>query len=121
MLAFFLGKNLIDQARVDMLRSWKHSGFSVESETRLLTKADREALGQYVVRGATSQEKISYDESTDTVSWTAAAKGFFKGQVETFRGFEFVDQLAAHFPPRRVQRRFSCGKRRGAAIRHIRG
>ena len=36
----------------------KHFGFSVESETRLLTKKDREALGQYVVRGATSQEKI---------------------------------------------------------------
>jgi hypothetical protein len=103
MLAFFLGKGLIDQARVTMLRAWKHSGFSVESETRLLTKNDREALGQYVVRGATSQEKISYDESTDTVSWAAAPKGFFKGQVETFRGFEFVDQLAAHIPPRRVQ------------------
>jgi predicted Zn-ribbon and HTH transcriptional regulator len=103
MLAFFLGKGLIDQVRVSMLRSWKHSGFSVESETQLLTKADREALGQYVVRGATSQEKINYDESTDTVSWTAAAKGFFKGQVETFRGFEFVAQLAAHIPPRRVQ------------------
>jgi hypothetical protein len=103
MLAFFLKKDLIDQARLTMLRSWKHSGFSVESETRLLTKADREALGQYVVRGATSQEKISYDASADTVSWTAAPKGFFKGQVETFRGFEFVEQLAAHIPPRRVQ------------------
>jgi hypothetical protein len=103
MLAFFLGKDLIDRARVKMLRSWKHSSFNVESETRLLTKNDREAQGQYVVRGSTSQEKISYDESTDTVSRAAAPKGFFKGQVETFQGFEFVDQLAAQIPPRRVQ------------------
>ena len=27
MLAFFLGKGLVDRARVDMLRSWKHSGY----------------------------------------------------------------------------------------------
>ena len=57
-MALFLRKELIDQARVNMLRDWKHSGFSIESETRLFNKADREALGQYVVRGATCAEKI---------------------------------------------------------------
>jgi hypothetical protein len=30
-------------------------------------------------------------------------KGFYKGKSETFKGFEFVDQLVAHLPPRRVQ------------------
>ena len=52
-----------------MLKGWKHSGFSIESETRLLSKADREALGQYVVRGANSAEKIHYDTATDRVTW----------------------------------------------------
>jgi len=94
--------SFIDQARADMIRSWIHSGFSVESETRLFTKADREALWQYVVRGAVSMDKVSYDTTTDTVSWHASEKGFFKGKVETFRGFEFMDQLATHLPPRRV-------------------
>jgi hypothetical protein len=86
-----------------MLKSWKHSGFSIESEIRLFSKADREALGQYVVRGATSSEKIRYDPDTDTVVWTASLKGFYKGKSETFKGFEFVDRLVAHLPPRRVQ------------------
>ncbi len=54
-----------------MLRDWKHSGFSIESETRLFNKADREALGQYVVRGATCAEKIQYDPASDTIIWTA--------------------------------------------------
>jgi len=58
MLALFLQKKLIDQTRVNILKGWKHSGFSIESETRLLSTADREALGQYVVRGATCAEKI---------------------------------------------------------------
>ena len=51
LLSMFLKKGLIDQARVNMLKDWKHSGFSIESETRLFSKADREALGQYVVHG----------------------------------------------------------------------
>ena len=66
-LALFLRKELIDQARVNMLKDWKHSGFSIESETRLFSEADREALGQYVVRGATCAAKIQYDPASDTV------------------------------------------------------
>jgi len=103
LLSMFLKKGLIDQARVNMLKDWKHSGFSIESETRLFSKADREALGQYVVRGATCAEKIHYDPSSDTVIGTTAPKGFYKGKSESLKGFEFVDQLVAHVPPRRVQ------------------
>ena len=46
MLNLFLEMSFIDQTRTDIIRSWIHSGFSFESETRLFTKADREALGQ---------------------------------------------------------------------------
>ena len=102
-LALFVRKELIDQARVNMLKDWKHSVFSIESETRLFSKADREALGQYIVRGATCADKIHYDPACDTVIWTAPPKGFYKGKSETFKGFEFVDQLVVHVPPRRVQ------------------
>jgi hypothetical protein len=102
-LLLFLRNKLIDQDRVNMLKSWKHSGFSIESETRLISKADRQALGQYVVRGATCAEKIKYNPNKDTVTWTASSKGFYKGRSEIFKGFEFVDQLVAHLPPRRAQ------------------
>jgi hypothetical protein len=103
MLALFLRKKLIDQARVNMFKNWQHSGFSIESETRLFSKLDREALSQYVVRGASCAEKIQYDPDSDTVTWSASTKGYYKGRIETFKGFEFVDQLVAHLPPRRVQ------------------
>jgi hypothetical protein len=46
MLALFLRNKLIDQTRVKMLKDWKHSGFSIESDTRLFSKADREAACQ---------------------------------------------------------------------------
>ncbi|WP_211233429.1 IS91 family transposase [Salinispira pacifica] len=102
-LSLLLAQEKIHQERVDMLNSWKHSGFSIDSSTRILGEADREALGQYIVRGATCAEKISYDSKTDTVTWTASPKEFFKGKKEYFRSFEFIDQLMAHLPPRRVQ------------------
>ena len=46
MLALFLRKKLIAQTRVNMLKDWKHSGFGIESDTRLFSKADREAACQ---------------------------------------------------------------------------
>jgi hypothetical protein len=103
LLSILLTHEKINQDRINMLNSWKHSGFSIVSSTRILGEPDREALGQYIVRGATSTEKISYDSKTDTVTWTASFKGFYKGKKEYFRSFEFMDQLMAHLPPRRVQ------------------
>jgi hypothetical protein len=113
-LSLLLTHEKINQDRVNMLNSWKHSGFSIDSSTRILGESDREALGlvaskarcsplhpgQYIVRGATCAEKISYDVKTDTVTWTASPKGFYKGKKEHFRSFEFMDQLMAHLPPR---------------------
>lgn len=59
---------------------------------RLFTKVARETLGQYVVRGAVNMDNVSYDASSDTVSWQTSEKGF-----------EFINQLATHLPPRRIQ------------------
>jgi hypothetical protein len=72
LLSILLTHEKINQDRINMLNSWKHSGFSIVSSTRILGEPDREALGQYIVRGATSTEKISYDSKTDTVTWTAS-------------------------------------------------
>lgn len=83
-LALFLMRKLIDQDRAVMIRSWVHSGFSVESETRMLDNSTREALGQYAARGAVSEQRISCDSSADVVTWSARANGFFDGKVETF-------------------------------------
>lgn len=75
-----------------MIRSWAYSGFSVESETRMLDKITKEALGQCAVRGAVSEQRITCDSKADLVTWSARAKGF-----------EFIDQLVAHLAPRRAQ------------------
>jgi len=56
-----------------------------------------------VVCGATSTEEIQYYPASDMAVWKAAPWEYYKGKVEAFRVFEFVDQLVAPLPPRRVQ------------------
>ena len=102
-MALFLKDKLIEQDWATLIRSWVHSGFSVESDTRMLDKPTKEALGQYAVRGAVSEQRISYDSTADVVTWSSRANPFFDGKVETFKGFEFVDQLVSHLPPPRAQ------------------
>ena len=64
----FLGNKLIEQDRATMIRSWVHSAFSVESDTRMLDKCTKEAIGQYAVRGAVSEKRISYNSAADVVT-----------------------------------------------------
>jgi hypothetical protein len=97
-LSLLLTHEKINQDRVNMLNSWKHSGFSIDSSTRILGESDREALGlvaskarcsplhpgQYIVRGATCAEKISYDAKTDTVTWDCFPEGILQRQKRAF-------------------------------------
>ena len=82
-LALFLKNKLIEQDWAAMIRSWVHSGFSVESE---------EALGQYVVRGAVSEQRISYDSAEDLVTWSARGNGFFDGKVDMPKIMRFAPE-----------------------------
>jgi hypothetical protein len=51
-LSLLLAQEKIHQERVDMLNSWKHSGFSIDSSTRILGESDREALGSIHCAGS---------------------------------------------------------------------
>ena len=59
-------------------------------ETRMLDRSTKAALGEYAVRGAVREQRISYDSYADVVTWSARANGFF-------------EQLGAHLQPRRAQ------------------
>ena len=44
-----------------------------------------------------------YKAPEDVCNTGPSKKLFFKGKVETFQGFKFMDQLATHIPPRRAK------------------
>ena len=61
-VTLFLDKGLLNPDFARKILSWQHSGFSIESETRILDQPTREALCQYIVRAPLSLQRIRWDE-----------------------------------------------------------
>ena len=60
----FLKRGAITEERVELLRSWRHSGFGVDASRRV-AKGEREELEsvlQYIDRPAVSQKRLEYRE-----------------------------------------------------------
>ena len=57
------------------LLGWEHSGFFIESWTRIWDQESREALYQYIVRAPLSLQRIRWDEQQDTVTWPSSPQG----------------------------------------------
>ncbi|MBE3038667.1 MAG: transposase [Chloroflexi bacterium] len=99
-VALFLSKGLLNPDFASKLLSWRHSGFSIQSETRIYDQESRQALSQYIVRPPLSLEKIHWDEDQDTVTWKSCTSGYFKGREKHFSALDFIAQLTLHIPPR---------------------
>jgi len=79
--------------------AWQHSGFSIESGTRILDQPTREALCQYPVRAPLSLRRIRWDEGQYTVTCSASPLGFFKGMVRRYSSLGFIAHMPLHVPP----------------------
>jgi hypothetical protein len=62
------------------LLHWSHSGFSIDSGTRIYDEDARRSLSQYIVRAPLSLTSIHWDQDRDTVTWKAPQKGYFKAR-----------------------------------------
>ena len=60
------------------LLGWEHSGFSIESGTRIWDQDSREALCQYIVRAPFSLQRIRWDGQQDAITWSSSPSGYFK-------------------------------------------
>jgi len=97
---FFRERGLVNTEFARNMFGWKHSGFSIESNTRIYNDKSRESLSQYIVRSPVSLEKLSYDIQTDTLTWKAPSKGHFRGKEQYFAGLDFIARLTLHIPPK---------------------
>jgi hypothetical protein len=77
----------------------KHSGFSIESGTKIYTDQERESLRQYIVRSPIFLEKLHWDSLTETVLWHGSQKGHFRGEDRYFSGLDFIARITQHIPP----------------------
>jgi hypothetical protein len=99
-VALFLDKGLLNPDFARKILGWQHSGFSIESGTRILDQPTREALCQYIVRAPISLQRISWDEQQDIVTWSSSPSGFFKGKIRRYPSLDFIAQVTLHIPPR---------------------
>ena len=83
-IALFLDKGLLNPDFARKILAWQHSGFSIESGTRILDQSTREALCQYIVSAPLSLQRIRWDEQQDTVTWSASPSGFLKGRIRRY-------------------------------------
>jgi hypothetical protein len=114
-VALFLSKGLLNPDFAGKLLNWRHSGFSIESGTRIYDQEARQALSQYIVRPPLSLEKIHWDQEQDTVTWKSSPSGYFRGREKHFSALDFIAQLTLHIPPRgrHLVRRYGLYSSRG--------
>ena len=114
-IGLFLKQGLLDAALAESMLGWQHSGFSVEAGTRVYDDDARQSLFQYIVRAPVGLEKLTWDQGEDTISWKAAEKGHWKGEVRHFDSLGFIAQITLHIPPRgkHLVRRYGVYSSRG--------
>lgn len=114
-IGFLLKQGLLDEALAESMLSWQHSGFSVEAGTRIYDDTARKSLSQYIVRAPVGLEKLTWDQREDTISWKAAEKGHWRGEVRHFDSLDFIAQVTLHIPPKgkHLVRRYGVYSSRG--------
>ncbi|MFQ5655290.1 MAG: transposase, partial [Planctomycetota bacterium] len=98
MLKRMLERGKIDRARVELLRSWRHSGFSVHSE-RLIAqgaRAELESLLEYMQRPPVSLKRLSILEDGRVLYLGTRYHPGLKRDHELVSGLEFVAMLVPH-------------------------
>jgi hypothetical protein len=66
-LRMLLGKELISEAVVDNLLSWRHSGFSAHGAVRVEDRQGAVRLGRYMIRCPIALKRLRWDKQTAEV------------------------------------------------------
>ena len=99
-------KELLSQERLELLLSWKHSGFSVHNDVRLAPGDTRalEALVRYMMRPAVSLARLLLQPDRREVLYFPRSGGHDRNAAgpERIETLEFVARVLAQIPePRR--------------------
>jgi len=91
-----LSKGKITQDLIDMMMSWRHSGFNVYSGPRIQPGEDEamENLVRYIIRASFSQERMTYIPEESKVLYRSK-----DGKKENiFDSLEWLAAMSSHVP-----------------------
>jgi hypothetical protein len=93
--AVLLGEELISEAVVEKIASWRHSGFSVHSKVRAQTRKEAERVGKYMIRPLLSLERLSFSDKEGKVCYRYGKEA---EEVERMDYLEFIARVTSHIP-----------------------
>jgi len=90
-------RGLLSIERIDLLRSWQQSGFSVDNSVRFYPSDAQslESVARYMLRCPLSLQRLHYDSQSPEVLYAPKSKN---GQAELLDPLELIARLLIHVP-----------------------
>jgi Putative transposase len=114
-------QRLLPPERVQILYSWKHSGFNVHAGEQVApeAKADLEALAQYILRNPFSVEKMTLEWPADIVIYRSRLNAKINRNFEVFTATDFLATITQHIPDKGAGTAIRCAaSATGACLRN---
>jgi hypothetical protein len=98
-------EKLLAPERVQVLYSWKHSGFNLHAGEKVPpeAKADLEDLAQYILRNPFSVEKMTLESPGDMVIYRSRLNAKINRNFEVFTPTDFLTAITQHIPDKGAQ------------------
>ncbi|HWT83259.1 MAG TPA: transposase, partial [Candidatus Methylomirabilis sp.] len=98
-------ERLLPPERVQVLYSWKHSGFNLHAGEPVPpdAKADLEDLAQYILRNPFSVEKMTLESPGDIVIYRSRHNAKINRNFEVFTPTDFLAAITLHIPDKGAQ------------------
>src|SRR3972149_9298015 len=105
-----LKEGLITEERVRMILSWRHTGFHVHNEGRVVANdtEGRKRLARYLIRPPVSLERLTYDRENQQVLYQG------KAQTHTCQPLDFLAYVSLHIPDKgeQIVRYYGWGRKK---------
>jgi hypothetical protein len=100
-----VAEKLLPPERVQVLYSWKHSGFNLHAGELVPpeAKADLEDLAQYILRNPFSVEKMTLESPGDIVIYRSRLNAKINRNFEVFTPTDFLAAITQHIPDKGAQ------------------
>ena len=96
---FLKKQGLLSDERIELLLSWKHTGFSTDNSVTVYPSDELglERLARYLIRSPVNLQRLHYLPETNQVLYQAKP-GHDRGSSELLDPMEFVARVVTHIP-----------------------
>ncbi|MGZ4964360.1 MAG: IS91 family transposase [Limisphaerales bacterium] len=97
--------HLLSSERVQVLLSWKHTGFNVHCGDPVppQNKAQLEGLAQYILRNPFSVTKMTMESPTDMIIYRSRLNAKINRNFQVFTPTDFLAAITCHIPDKGAQ------------------